>query len=152
MTLRAGLVRILPVALLTARPMGARQQAQPAWQADIRIEALQVTRTGSTLVGRVIVTSDNGADALGAHLDLLLPIGATITQLVPGCRAGSGNQGVVGLVSCDLGTLPVRSVRVVTVAATIPATSGPARLGAFVRSDTPDPVPANNYADRAATP
>lgn len=121
------------------------------WQADIRIQSIEVVAVrGQSLNARVVVTSDNGEDARAARLEILLPAGVGVVRLAPGCRAGTGLTpgGQSGRISCELGDIPVRGVREVTVVTTAPGSGAPIRVAVFVVSDTPDPLPANNYAER----
>jgi hypothetical protein len=52
-------------------------------------------------------------------------------------------------VSCDLGVIPDRGFREVMLVTTVPAAAPTRRIGVFTYSSTPDPVPGNNYAERA---
>ena len=122
----------------------------PPPQADIRVESLALVRNADrTVTARVAITSDNNSVARAARLELFIPVGAVVTRLEAGCRAVSvAGPAATARVSCDLGDLPVRAIKTVAVT-TNPVRSGvPYRVAAFVQSDTPDPLPANNYAER----
>ena len=126
---------------------------QTGWQADIRIQSIElVVVKGRTLNARIVVTSDNDGDARNARLEILLPVGVGVSRLAPGCRASSipGLPALNAHVSCDLGDIPVRGIREVTIATSAPALTVLMRVAAFVVSDTPDPIPSNNYAERVA--
>ena len=127
--------------------------SQAGWQADIRIQSIELVAVkGRSLNARIVVTSDNDGDARNARLEILLPVGVGVSRLAPGCRASTipGLSAQNGHISCDLGDIPVRGIREVTIATTAPAQNVLMRVGAFVVSDTPDPMPSNNYAERVA--
>ena len=122
-------------------------------QADIRIVSIELVAVrGRSLTARIVVTSDNDADARNARLEVLLPVGVGVSRLAPGCRASAipGLPALNAHVSCDLGDIPVRGMREVTIATSSPASNVPMRVAVFVVSDTPDPMPSNNYAERVA--
>ena len=144
----AGLALVGLLGTLPAPP-----PAQKIWQADIRIQSIELIAVkGRSLNARVVVTSDNDDDARNARLEILLPVGVGVARLSPGCRASSiaGLTTLNAHISCDLGDIPVRGVREVTIATSTPALNVPMRVAAFVVSDTPDPMPSNNYAERVA--
>jgi hypothetical protein len=124
--------------------------AQEVWQADVRVQTLEVAPAGKGAVTvRIAITSDNDDDAHGTRVEILVPIGAGVVRLAPGCRPSpSPVTGLVGRVICDLGTVPVRGLREVTIALSVPPSGFSRRVGVFVGSDTPDPIPGNNYAER----
>lgn len=123
--------------------------AQEVWQADVRIQSLEVTTGRGGMAIRVLVTSDNDDDAMGVRLDVLLPVGTGVLRVAPGCRPSpSPVANLAARVTCDLGTIPVRGLREVTIAATTPPPGPGRKVAAFVVSDTPDPQAANNYAER----
>ena len=142
------LLALLVVCRLAATEPG---MAQAVWQADIRIQLMEVSVVApQTVAIRLVVTSDNDDDAKGSRLDLLLPIGVSILRVTPPCRSGSSTLGSpAGRVTCDLGDIPVRGVRDVTIVTSAPPSPSGGRYAAFVMSDTPDPFPSNNYAERA---
>ncbi len=126
---------------------------QPGWQADVRIQSIELLAVkGRSLNARIVITSDNDGDARNTRLEILLPVGVGVSRLAPGCRASTipGHAAVNAHVSCDLGDIQVRGVREVTIATSAPAPNVLMRVAAFVLSDTPDPMPSNNYAERVA--
>lgn len=127
--------------------------SQRGWQADVRIQSIEVVAVrGRSLNARILITSDNDGDARNTRLEILLPVGVGVSRLAPGCRANPvpGQVAVNAHVSCDLGDIPVRGTREVTIATSAPAPNVLMRVAAFVMSDTPDPMPSNNYAERVA--
>ena len=127
--------------------------SQAGWQADVRIQSIELVAVkGRSLNARIVVTSDNDGDARNTRLEILLPVGVGVSRLAPGCRASTtpGQVAVNAHVSCDLGDIPVRGMREVTIATSAPAPNVLMRVAAFVMSDTPDPMPSNNYAERVA--
>jgi hypothetical protein len=132
---------------------GDGQQATPQyvlWQADLQVRALTVTEERGNLRASVLVGAEIG-DAIGARLEILLPVGVGIVTLGPGCVAGPNVTGIRELrarVECRFGNLPARSSRELFVVTTIPP-SGVARgFAVVVMSETPDPKPGNNFAER----
>jgi len=132
--------------------LGTRSaSAQRSWQADVQISALDVSQLDQSLVARVVVYSDNHDDARAVHLEILLPLGVGVTRTAMGCSASASPPGVSELrakVMCDMGTLPVHTAREVFVITTLPPMGTPKTFGAFASSDTPDPRPGNNFAER----
>ena len=127
----------------------AAASAQEVWQADVRIQSLEVTGGRGSIAIRVVVTSDNDDDAMGVRLDVLLPVGAGVIRLAQGCRASpSPVANLAARVTCELGTIVVRGLREVTIAASTPPPGPGHKVAVVVMSDTPDPEPANNYAER----
>ena len=127
----------------------AAASAQEVWQADVRIQSLEVTGGRGSIAIRVVVTSDNDDDAMGVRLDVLLPVGAGVMRLAQGCRASpSPVANLAARVTCELGTIVVRGLREVTIAASTPPPGPGHKVAVVVMSDTPDPEPANNYAER----
>ena len=125
-------------------------QDPPRWRADIRIVDMTVQRRPRGLEIRIRVTSDFDDDALNAVVEVLLPVGVGVLSLDPSCRPSpSPVRTAAARVTCELGDLRVRSVREVNLLTTLPAAGGdPNHSAAFVRSDTPDPNPSNNFAQR----
>lgn len=144
--------RLTPLALLVAISAQGTIDAPQAWQADIQIRTLEVTRTKTSINARVVVYTENDDDAQNARLLVLLPIGVGIERIASTCTATPGPSMVPSLratVTCDLGVIPDRGYREVVLSTTVPATTPPKRFGVFAYSSTPDPVPGNNYAERA---
>ena len=136
---------------LGAGGAASRAAAQAVWQADLRVQALEVTRIDGNLVARVVVYSDNNDEARAVHLEILLPVGVDVVRTAQGCQASASPPGVSVLrarVMCDLGTLPVRASREVFVMTTSPLATTPKTFAVFALSETPDPRPGNNYAER----
>jgi uncharacterized protein DUF11 len=145
------LIRRAPVLVLIVALGPRLLQSQEVWQADVRIQALDITRVENNLVARVVVYSDNDDDARSVHVEILLPVGVGVLRTAAGCQASASPPGVSALrarVMCDLGTLPVRSSREVFVMTTAPAARSAKTFAVFALSETPDPRPGNNYAER----
>ena len=148
--LRTGIAGLL--LLGTGASTAAWHQAADRWQADIQVRTLEVLKAKSGLSARVVVFTHNDDDAQNARLLVLLPVGVGIGRLAPGCTAMAGPSMVPSLraaVTCELGTIPNGDVREVMVTTTLPPEGTTARFGVFTYSGTPDPVPGNNYAERA---
>jgi hypothetical protein len=132
---------------------GDGQQATPQyvlWQADLQVRALTVTEERGNLRASVLVGAEIG-DAIGARLEILLPVGVGIVTLGPGCVAGPNVTGIRELrarVECRFGNLPARSSRELFVVTTIPPNGVARGFAAVVMSETPDPKPGNNFAER----
>ena len=120
------------------------------WQADLQIRSLTVSEDGGHLQARVVVAVESG-EALGARVEILLPVGVGIVKLGPNCVAGPNVTGIRelrGRVECSLGNLPARAHRELWITTTIPPKGVGRGFGVVVMSDTPDPNPANNFAER----
>jgi len=140
----------LLLGLTLAWPAGLASQR--TWQADIRIQAMEVIPVGQgSLSLRVQVASGDQETAKESRLEILVPVGVEVVRATGGCRAGgSGLPAVAGRVTCDLGDVPVRGLREVTLTTSRPPAGSDARFAAFVMSSTPDPFPSNNFAERSA--
>src|SRR5574338_1282141 len=129
-----------------------RGATQHVWQADVSVRdfALTSTHRGTTVTARVVVAADSG-DARAVRLEVMLPVGVAVVRMPNVCRASP--RPVTSLsarVTCALGDVPVRESRGVSITTTdVPATRRRLRYAAFAFSDTPDPVPANNFVERA---
>lgn len=138
----------LVVSLLAGLGLGARQRV--LWQADVQIRSFTVSEEKGNLTARVIVAVEVG-EALGARVELLLPVGVGIVAMGDGCRAGPSLTGISELrarVECSLGNLQPRSNRTLFVVTTIPPAGVARGFGVVALSDTPDPKPGNNFAER----
>ncbi|HEX6317018.1 MAG TPA: hypothetical protein VFZ73_19230, partial [Gemmatimonadaceae bacterium] len=62
---------------------------QVAWQADVQIKTLEVTKARSGLSVRVVIYTEHDDEARDARLLILLPVGAGIQKLVAGCTASA---------------------------------------------------------------
>jgi hypothetical protein len=128
---------------------GAPQQA--AWQADVQIKTLEVTRARSGLNVRVVVYTEHDDEARDVRLLILLPVGAAIQKMIAGCAASAAPSQMPSpraTITCDLGSIADRGLHEVIVAINPPTGATQSRLGVFVYSGTPDPQPGNNYAER----
>lgn len=138
---------LLVVLVGTDGPAASNQ----AWQADLQIRTLEVTKTKTTLSARVVMYTENDDDARDTHLLILLPLGVSIERLPAGCAALPGPPRVPSLratVLCDVGAIPDRGYREVQLTTSLPDAPLPRRFGVFAYSATPDPNPGNNYAER----
>ena len=142
---------LLAVLGLGASPARAQQHV---WQADLQIRSFVVKESEGNLTARVVIGVDLG-EALGARVDVMLPVGVGIVRLGTGCVAGPSAPGVPSLralVICAIGTLSPRDAREFHVTTTAPPTGMEKRFGVMATSDTPDPKPANNFAERVVPP
>jgi hypothetical protein len=140
-------------ALVTCLTAGlVPQQAQLAlWQADLQIRSLTVTQVQGTLSVRVVVGSEMG-EAMATRVEVLLPVGVGLVETADGCAASPSPPGVSVLrarVICVLGNLPAHSSRTFQVLTTIPPHGVTRGFGVVAMSDTPDPRPGNNFAEKA---
>ncbi len=140
---------VLPA--ITYSSVNAAGSQGQVWQADVQIRTLEVTRSKSNMIARVVVYNEKDDEARDAHLIVLLPLGVGIDRLAAGCNATAGPSNLPSLraaVECDLGSIPDHGIREVAITTTIPPDMFPKRFGVFVFSSTPDPAPGNNYAER----
>jgi hypothetical protein len=138
--------------LLASLGFGLRQH--PLWQADLQIRSLTVSEDKGNLTARVIVAAEFG-EALTARLEILLPVGVGIVSLGPSCAPGPNVTGISALrarVECTLGNMPARSSRELYVVTTTPPLGVVRGFAVVAMSDTPDPKPANNFAERIIPP
>jgi hypothetical protein len=136
---------------LVATSLHASVSQQLNWQADVQIRTLEVTRAKTALSVRVVVYTEHDDEARDVRLLVLLPVGSGIQRLVDGCTASSGPPMVPALratVTCELGSLADRAFHEVVLTISRPTDGRPTRLGVFAYSGTPDPRPANNFAER----
>jgi hypothetical protein len=147
-TMKAFPLPLTWMALALVPPAAAQQHV---WHADLQVRSLTVTAAESDgrLTARVVVTAAQG-EAIGARVEILLPVGVGIVELGPGCAPGPGAPGVPSLrarVVCTIGTLRSREVREFRVTTTAAPAGVAPRFGAMATSDTPDPNPKNNFAE-----
>lgn len=138
---------------LLGLPRAAERQAAPkVWKTDLRIRSFDLMAVGQgSLQATVSVVADGDDAARSARLELLLPVSVGLIRASGGCRASPAAVGSLsGRVTCELGDIPGRGVREVTVLTSSPAPRSGAHYAAVVLSDTPDTTPANNFAEREA--
>jgi hypothetical protein len=143
--------RFYPAVIVLATGFFGVAEYPQVWQADIQIRTLEVTRNRSSINARVVVYTENDDEAQNARLLIILPIGVGIERLATGCNATPGPSMVPTLraaVVCDLGAIPNRGLREISLMTTAPRNAATTRFGVFTYSSTPDPVPGNNYAER----
>jgi hypothetical protein len=139
------------VAALGAGAAGHQVATQYAlWQADLQVRSLTVSEDRGNLTARVVIAAESG-EALGARVELLLPVGVGIVTLGAGCLPGPNVTGISALrarVECTLGNMPARSNREIYVVTTLPPNGVSRGFAAVAMSDTPDPRPGNNFLER----
>jgi hypothetical protein len=132
-------------ALLTVPAGGQR-----VWQADVSVRALEVVsvKPGGPITARVAVAADSDV-ARAVQVEIILPVGVAVLRLPTGCRTSPSPVATLSArVTCALGDLPSRTQRDVSIATTGAVRGGKMRFAAFAFSDTPDPVPSNNFVER----
>ena len=130
-----------------ASPALARQHV---WQSDLQIRSLSVTASNGNLTAKVVVGSEYG-EAIAARVEVMLPVGVGLVRVGTGCAPGPSAPGVPSLrarVICTIGNLRPRDAREFSVTTTTPPTGHAGSFGAMAMSDTPDPKPGNNFAER----
>jgi hypothetical protein len=128
--------------------------SQGLWQADLQVHDLTVSQAKGSLTATIVVRSELG-EAMRARVEVLLPVGVGLVKMSPGCSAGphpSGISDLQGRVVCALGDLAPRSSREVQVVTTEPPRGVARGFGVVALSDTPDPQPGNNFAEKALPP
>ena len=136
---------------LAATPGWPAGVEDPVWRADIQVKSLRVSRLDDKLLARIVVFSENDDEARAARVEILVPVGVGIVRMAEGCTASAGPPGVSVLrarVTCELGNVALGASREVFVMTTIPPNGIGQTFGAFAMSDTPDPKPGNNFAER----
>jgi len=123
-----------------------------AWQADLAVQGFELTaiKAGGPITARVVVATGND-EARGVRVEMLLPVGIGVLRVPDGCRPSpSPVASLNARVSCTIGDMPVRALREVSVTTTgVSAADARPHFAVFVFSDTPDPRPANNFAERS---
>jgi hypothetical protein len=123
---------------------------QALWQSDLQIRSLVVSEEKGNLTARVVVAAEFG-EAIGARVEVLLPVGVGIVTLGPACVAGPNVTGISALrarVECQLGNMPARTNREVYVVTTSPPLGMVRGFAVVAMSETPDPKPGNNFVER----
>jgi len=126
------------------------QSPRLVWQADLQIKTLTVAEAKGGLIARVVVTSEFG-EAMAAKVEVMLPVGVGIMQMGAGCAAGPSAPGVPSLrarVICTIGNLRPNDRREFSITTTSPPAGTARRFGVIATSDTPDPKPGNNFAEK----
>jgi hypothetical protein len=137
------LIGILPAA---TNPL----QGQHVWQSDLQIKSLTVSVSEGHLIARFVVSAELG-EAMAARVEVMLPPGVGIIEMGPGCKPGPNPPGMSELrarVLCSLGTMPTRTSRELFVTTTQPPPGRSRGFGVIAMSDTPDPKPGNNFAEK----
>jgi hypothetical protein len=133
------------ITLFVARPV---QQA--LWQADLQIRSLTISESQGHLTARVVVAVEVG-EAMAVRVEVLLPVGVGLLGMGKSCKPGPSAPGIGALrgrVICILGDLPVRETRELYVVTTTPPAGIARGFGVIGMSDTPDPRPKNNFAEK----
>ena len=136
--------------LATALASPAVGAAQHVWQADLQITSLTVSQANGNLTARFVVRAEIG-EAMATTVEVMLPPGVGIVELGIGCRAGANPPGVSVLrarVLCTVGNLAPRMSRELYVITTSPPANASTEFGVIALSNTPDPRPGNNFAQR----
>ena len=122
------------------------------WQSDLRIESLDASelKSGGSVNARIVVAAGAADPARSVRVEIMLPIGVGVLRLGDGCKPSpSPVNGLNARVTCEVGDIPARGSKEVSLATTARPAGFPLRFAAFAFSDTPDPAPANNFAERA---
>ena len=123
---------------------------QHVWQADLQIRSLTVSEARGNLTARFVVIAEIG-EAMAATVEIMLPPGVGIVEMGVGCKPGANPPGVSALrarVLCTLGNLAPRTPKELYVITTTPPARSSTGFGVIALSDTPDPKPGNNFAEK----
>jgi hypothetical protein len=123
---------------------------QKVWHSDVSVRALEVlsVKPGGPLTARVAVVADSDV-ARAVQVEIILPVGVAVLRLPTGCRTSPSPVATLSArVTCALGDLPVRTQRDVSITTTGAVRGRTMRFAAFAFSDTPDPLPSNNFVER----
>jgi hypothetical protein len=156
MNARTQVLSIVAVLALTAgfASAASRSIGDPrVWQSDLQIASLEAAelRSGASINARIVISAEGSDPAQAAKVEIMLPIGVGVLRLANGCRpSASPVTGLNARVTCDIGDLQPRGTREITISTTNRASTIPLRFAAFAYSDTPDPSPANNFAEKTA--
>jgi Domain of unknown function DUF11 len=146
------------VSTLLITALDRRQPAPRVWKADVRVQALELSEAklgaggvkGGPLSVHIVVTTESDDVARAVRVEVMLPIGVGVLRVPSGCRPSpSPVTALNARVTCELGDLPVRALRELLITTTARVSNAPLHVAVFALSDTPDPFPANNFADKA---
>jgi hypothetical protein len=146
--------KLLSLVVAMCATAGPSPAQRLIWQADLQVRTLALTESRGNLTARVVVATELG-EATATKVEVMLPVGVGIVELGPGCAAGPGPPGAPSLrarVICTVGNLRPRDSREFTVTTTVPPKGLESRFGVMATSDTPDPKPGNNFAERVLPP
>jgi hypothetical protein len=116
----------------------------------LQVRGLTVTEVGGNLHARIVVAAEFG-EALAARAEVLLPVGVGIVSMGRGCKAGPSPDGIRELrarVECRLGNLQSPVTHELIIVTTLPPKGVARGFAVVAMSDTPDPKPGNNFAER----
>ena len=140
-------------AVLVWRAIHGGDLAQRTWESDVSVRAVEFSKAAraGSITMHVMVTAERD-DARAVRLEIMLPVGVGVLAIPAACRASPAPvMSLAARVTCTLGDLHRRDVRTITVTTTDrPGVRQPLRFAAFAFSDTPDPQPGNNFAERDA--
>jgi hypothetical protein len=144
-------VAVLATFVLGAAPRGAGS-AQHVWQADVSVRAFEVTKekngSSDSITAHAVVSTDSG-DARAVRLEIMLPVGVGLVRVPDTCQPSpSPVRSLNARVTCIIGDLAVRELRDITITTTGVPSRRRLRFAVFAFSDTPDPLPSNNFAER----
>ena len=143
---------LILITLFAASALQAHAQAEKkVWQSDVRIAQFELSQIspGSAVAVRLVVAAGDN-EARSVKIEIMIPVGVTVLRNAEGCRMSPGPvSGLSARLSCDLGDVAGGASREVLVSISSRASTMASRLGAFAFSDTPDPLPQNNFAERA---
>src|ERR1044071_6129371 len=125
----------------------AHRQRPLLWQADLQVRSLTVSEDKGNLSARVVIATEVG-EALGARVEVLLPVGVGIVSLGTGCVAGPNRTGIRELRARgerSLGAMQAGADKGALVLTTMPPAGIARGFGVVVMSETPDPKPSNNF-------
>jgi len=144
--------RSIPIAAIVFPTAPSSGQLIPrVWQSDVRVQTLEIAERGrgASLNARVVVSVESGTEARAVRVEVMLPIGVGVVEMPTACRPSpSPVTNLNARVTCELGDIPGRGFRDLIITTTARAAPGPLRIAVFAASDTPDPLPANNFAER----
>lgn len=143
----------LALAIAVAARAAPSRHDPRVWQSDLQIQSFEATevRSGGSLNARVVLSAEGSDPARAVKIEIMLPIGVGVLRLAPGCTpSASPVTGLNARVTCDLGDVQPRATREIVISTTSRAATTPLRFAAFAYSDTPDPSPANNFAEKTA--
>lgn len=128
-------------------------RAQRTWESDVSVRAVEFSKAAlaGSITMHVTVTAERD-DARAVRLEIMLPVGVGMLAMPPACRSSPAPvMSLAARVTCTLGDLHRRDVRTISITTTDrPGARQPLRFAAFAFSDTPDPQPGNNFAERDA--
>jgi hypothetical protein len=151
------ITRTIGAAFITLFAVTGVAFGQARAQADVQVRSMSVTESAGNLKVSIEVFSRHDDTARNTTLRILLPVGVRFVSSATGCEArpATAADGTQSIATCEVGDLRHLGGRgeskTMELLTTVPRIATIRKtFGAFAWSDTPDPLPRNNYREATA--